>query len=82
VTLKVAQHLLAMRTVLHQRRAERLEEILGGGRRQAVASQMGDNLFLPRDVSLALRNVVVNHPEIGSREGHGRLYHLSGRKLH
>jgi hypothetical protein len=33
-------------------------------------------------VSLALRNVVVNHPEIGSREGHGRLYHLSGRKLH
>jgi hypothetical protein len=72
------KHHLAMRAMLLQARLELREKLLRLLCRVAPAPEPGDDFFLAGDVPLALRDMVVDHSDVGRGIGHGRAYHFDG----
>jgi len=69
----IAQHLVAVRAMLRERSLEGDKQALGFARGQAAAPHPRDQLFLPSHMPFALRDMVVDHAEIGRGKGHTRL---------
>jgi hypothetical protein len=57
--------------MLEQRRLEFGEQLLGHVGRVAALPKPRDDFFLAGDMPLPLGDVIVHHPELGRRKGHG-----------